>query len=115
VWKRTIAENVCSFGVRVLTRRAMEPNEQPMVSSSVGNLRIKTRVVYWQPLPCEGSGVGLQFQGVAANFLLDGREGMSKKIAVGARRYTWIAPRCRLHNARTPEQARSRMPRREWP
>jgi len=60
----------CSFGVRLLIRQAMGPNEQLMVSSSMGDLRIKARVVYCQPLPCGGLAVGLRFQGVAANFLL---------------------------------------------
>jgi hypothetical protein len=31
--EHTITENVCSCGVRVLTRRAMEPNERIMVRS----------------------------------------------------------------------------------
>jgi len=64
----TITENVCSNGVRVLTRRAMEPNERLMIRSFQSDLQTKVRVVYCQRLPDGQYGVGLQFQGVAINF-----------------------------------------------
>ena len=66
--EHTITENVCSNGVRVLTRRAMEPNERLMVRSFQSDLQTKVRVVYCQRLPDGQYGVGLQFQGVAISF-----------------------------------------------
>ena len=73
--ERTITENISSIGARVLSRRAMEPHEQLLVSSRVGNLRTKARVVYCRPSPDGRFGVGLRFEGVAANFLLAARQG----------------------------------------
>lgn len=61
--ERTTTENVCSLGIRVLTRKARELNERIMISSMVGALRAPARVVYCQRLPDGRFGVGIQFQG----------------------------------------------------
>jgi hypothetical protein len=73
--EHTITENVCSYGVRVLTRRAMEPNERIMVRSLESDLQTQVRVVYCQRLTDGRYGVGLQFQEVAINFLSAIRRG----------------------------------------
>ena len=65
----TITENVCSNGVRVLTRRAMEPNERLMVRALQGDLQTLTRVVYCHRLPDGRYGVGLRFQKADVDFL----------------------------------------------
>lgn len=75
ITEHPVTENISSLGARVLTRRAMKLNERLMVSSHVGNLRTKARVVYCQRLPDGRFGVGLQSEGVAANFLLAARQG----------------------------------------
>jgi hypothetical protein len=66
--ERTITENVCSLGIRVLTKRAKELNERLMVSSMAGDLRTLARVVYCQRLPDGRFGVGVQFQEVAVTW-----------------------------------------------
>jgi hypothetical protein len=73
--EHTITENVCSNGVRVSTRRAMDPNERLTVRSFESDLQTQARVVYCQQLPDGRYGVGLQFQGVAVNFLSAVRRG----------------------------------------
>ncbi len=74
-WEHTITENVCSNGVRVLIRRAIEPNERLMVRLFEGDLQTQTRVVYCEHLPDGRYAVGLQFQGAATNFLSALRRG----------------------------------------
>ena len=64
--ERTITENVCSLGARVLTWRTMKPNERLMVRLIELNQRIQARVVYCQRLPDGRFGVGLQFQGMSS-------------------------------------------------
>jgi hypothetical protein len=59
--ERTTAENVCSLGVRVLTRTAKQPDERLMIDSLAGDLRTLARVVYCQRLTDGLFGVGLQF------------------------------------------------------
>lgn len=61
--ERTLTENVCSLGMRVLTQKARELNERLMISSLVGDLRALARVVYCQRLPDGRYGLGIQFQG----------------------------------------------------
>jgi hypothetical protein len=73
--EHTITENVCSNGVRVTTRRAMEPSERLMVRSCEIELQTQVRVAYCQQLTDGRYGVGLQFQGLAFNFLSAGRRG----------------------------------------
>ncbi len=68
-WDHTITENVCSNGVRVLIRRAIEPNERLMLRLFEGDPQTQARVDYCERLPDGRYGVGLQFQGVATNFL----------------------------------------------
>ncbi len=63
--ERTVTENVCSIGARVLTRWAMEPNERLMVRFLELNLRTQARVVYCQRLPDGRFGLGLQFEGIS--------------------------------------------------
>jgi hypothetical protein len=77
--EHTITENVCSNGVRVLTRRAMEPNGRLMVRSFEHDLQTQVRVVYCQRLPDGRYGVGLQFQEVAINFLSAARLGSQNR------------------------------------
>ena len=74
-WEHTITENICSNGVRVLIRRAIEPNERLMLRLFEGDPQTQTRVVYCERLPDGRYGVGLQFQGVATNFLSALRRG----------------------------------------
>jgi len=73
--ERTTTENVCSLGLRVLTQRARNSNEQIMISSLAGDLRTFARVVYCQRLPDGRFGVGLQFQGIAVNWPRDSMAG----------------------------------------
>ena len=61
---RTVTENVCSVGARVLTRRAVEPNERLMVRFLEVNLQTEARVVYCQRLPDGRFCLGLHFQGM---------------------------------------------------
>jgi len=68
-WDHTVTENVCSNGVRVLIRHAIEPNERLMLRLFEGDPQTQARVVYCERLPDGRYGVGLQFQGVATNFL----------------------------------------------
>lgn len=68
--ERVITENVCSQGLRVLARKAMEPNDQLIVRSSMSNARAQARVVYCQRLSGGRFALGLQFQSMAANFIL---------------------------------------------
>ncbi len=46
--ERTTTENVCSLGIRVLTRRARDLNERLMIRSLGGDLQTLARVVYCQ-------------------------------------------------------------------
>ena len=66
--ERTTTENVCSLGIRILTRRARDLNERLVISSLMGELRTLAHVVYCQRLPDGRFGVGLQFQGQAINW-----------------------------------------------
>lgn len=66
--ERITTENVCSLGVRVLTRRAKEQNERLMVSSLAGDMRTLARVVYCERLPGGSFGIGLEFLGVAVDW-----------------------------------------------
>lgn len=67
--ERTITENVCSLGMRVLTNRSRELNERLLIKSIDGDRQILARVVYCQRLSDGRFGVGLQFQQNAANWL----------------------------------------------
>lgn len=66
--ERTATENVCSLGMRVLTKKARELNEPLMISSLVGDLRALARVVYCQWLPDGRFGIGIQFQRQSLNW-----------------------------------------------
>lgn len=66
--ERTITENVCSLGVRVMMLRAKERNERLLVKSLAGDLRGLARVVYCQRLPDGRFGVGLQFRAEAVDW-----------------------------------------------
>jgi hypothetical protein len=61
--ERTITENVCSRGLRILTDTQMGPDEPLLVSSTTGDLRVQARVVYCQRLRDGRFAVGLYFQG----------------------------------------------------
>jgi hypothetical protein len=73
--ERTTTENVCSLGIRILTKRARDLNERLMINSLVGDLRTLARVVYCQRLPDGRFGVGLQFQGITVNWPNDSLAG----------------------------------------
>jgi hypothetical protein len=66
--ERTTTENVCSLGVRILTRQTMEQNARVRIQSLSGDLRAPARVVYCQRLPDGRFGVGLQYQEIALNW-----------------------------------------------
>jgi len=76
--EHTITEDVCANGVRVLSRRAMEPNERLMVRSLAGDLQTQATVVYCQ-LRDGRYAVGLRFQGPAINFLSAVRRGSQNR------------------------------------
>jgi hypothetical protein len=61
--ERTITENACSRGLRILVDRQMGPDEPLLVSSTTGDLRVQARVVYCQRLGEGRFAVGLHFQG----------------------------------------------------
>src|SRR5260370_14776273 len=65
--ERTATENVCSLGIRILTQRARDSNEQLMISSLVNDLRTLARVIYCQRLPDGRFGVRVRFQGTPTN------------------------------------------------
>lgn len=69
----TRTENICSVGVRVLTRTARKLNQELRVRSPVGRLKTNARVVYCQPLRDGGFVMGLHFEKVAGNFVLAAR------------------------------------------
>jgi hypothetical protein len=73
--ERTITENVCSLGIRILTRRSRNSNERVMIGSLAGDLRTLARVVYCQRLPDGRFGIGLAFQGAAVNWPKDSLDG----------------------------------------
>lgn len=62
--EKTTTENVSTHGVRVVTKRALLPQERLLLTSLSGSEEpIPARVVYCQPLLAEGVfGVGLQFE-----------------------------------------------------
>jgi hypothetical protein len=63
VIENTTTENVSSRGVRVLTRRALQPQEWLWVTPVLGSEMPKpAQVVYCQPVAGELFGVGLQFR-----------------------------------------------------
>jgi hypothetical protein len=66
--ERTITENVCSQGVRVLTRRARALNERLMLKSLADDLRAIARVIYCQRLPDGRFGIGMDFLGVTLDW-----------------------------------------------
>ena len=61
--ERTLTENVCPLGIRVVTKRPWQPGETLQITSPVGDLRAPARVIYCQPLRGDQFGVGLQFHG----------------------------------------------------
>jgi len=66
--ERTTTDNVCPLGMRILTQRARDLNEQLMISSLMGELRAFARVIYCQRLPDGRFGLGLQVQGRPVNW-----------------------------------------------
>ncbi len=66
--ERTTTENVCSLGIRVLTQRARDLNEQLIISPLRGELPALASVVYCQRLADGRYGVGLRFQGRPINW-----------------------------------------------
>ena len=61
--EKTTTENISTHGVRVLTKRALPPQERLLVTSLNGSEEpMPARVVYCQPLAEGVFGVGLQFE-----------------------------------------------------
>jgi PilZ domain len=61
--EKTTTGNVSAHGVRVLTKRALLPQERLLVTSPISSEEpIRARVVYCQPLAEGVFGVGLQFE-----------------------------------------------------
>lgn len=63
VTERTLTENVCSIGARVISRAVKEPNERLLVRFLGGDLRNLAQVVYCQRLPDGRFAIGLRFHG----------------------------------------------------
>lgn len=63
VSERTVTENVCSQGARILAKQAREPNEPLLLRTLGEDLRIVARVVYCQRLPDGRFGVGVHLLG----------------------------------------------------
>ena len=59
--ERTITENVCSLGIRVLASRPRELNERLLIHSADGDLQTQARVIYCQPLSDGRFAIGLEF------------------------------------------------------
>jgi hypothetical protein len=72
--ENTRSENICSNGVRIVSQRARMLDEQLLVTSPVGQLRMKARVVYCQTLGDGRFALGLHFERLAGNFPLAARE-----------------------------------------
>jgi hypothetical protein len=58
---QAVTVNVSAHGARVLTRRRWQPEEQPRLASSSGELRTQAKIVYCEPLTDGHFCVGLQF------------------------------------------------------
>jgi hypothetical protein len=69
--ERTITENFCSLGMRILTQRARGLNERMWIRSLDMDLRTLARVVYCQRLADGRFAIGLHFQGVAVTWPRD--------------------------------------------
>ena len=67
--ERSTTENICSLGIRVLVRRAREPNERLLIKSADGGLQADARVVYCERLLDGRFALGLEFHGEVANWL----------------------------------------------
>jgi hypothetical protein len=59
--ERTITENICSLGIRVLASRPRELNERVLINSADGDLQTQARVIYCQPLQHGRFAIGLAF------------------------------------------------------
>ena len=66
--EKTRTQNVSAHGVRVLTRRPLQPQEHLVAATADGEVRMQARVVYCQRLPDGRFAVGLQFQEGYVNF-----------------------------------------------
>jgi hypothetical protein len=67
--ERSTTENICSLGLRVLVRRARDPNERILIKSADGELETDARVVYCERLLDGRFALGLEFHGEVANWL----------------------------------------------
>jgi hypothetical protein len=66
--ERTTTVNVCSVGIRILTRRARDLDERLIINSLLCDLQTPARVVYCQRLAEGRFAIGLQFLGVTVNW-----------------------------------------------
>ena len=67
--ERSVTENICSLGTRVLVRRAREMNERLLIKSSDGELETDARVVYCERLVDGRFALGLEFHGEVTSWL----------------------------------------------
>lgn len=63
VAEQAMTVNVSPHGARILTRQRWRPEEQARIASGSGELRVRAKVVYCEPLPNGSFCVGLRFQG----------------------------------------------------
>jgi len=65
---QAITVNVSPHGARVLTRRRWQPEQQPQLASSSGELRTQAKIVYCEPVTDGHFCVGLQFLSAILNW-----------------------------------------------
>jgi hypothetical protein len=68
---RAITVNVSSQGARVVTRRRWQPEEEPQLALSSGDLRTQAKVVYCEPLADGHFCIGLKFLSAIMDWKLD--------------------------------------------
>ena len=56
-------ENVCSWGVRIVAQRPLNPSERLLIIPPSGERHALVRVVYCERLPDGAYAAGLQFEG----------------------------------------------------
>jgi PilZ domain len=61
VAEQAMTVNVSSRGARILTRRRWQPEEEPRLGLSSGEIRAQTKVVYCEPLGDGRFCIGLKF------------------------------------------------------
>jgi hypothetical protein len=59
---QAMTANVSSQGARVVSRRRWQPEEEPRLALSSGELRTQAKVIYCEPLADGQFCIGLQFR-----------------------------------------------------